>query len=193
MILPDRIAHGVAAGDVRCAYRRWQKPRVTAGSTLLTVAGIVRIDAVSTVESSTVTDDDARAAGYASRTELLATFRGTPTDPVFLIELSWVGADPRDALADTAELAASDVTDIDVLLDRLDARVTWARPVLAHLADEPGATAAHLAARLDMDKDALKRRIRKLKEHGLTRSLSTGYELSPRGRAYLSARNTGTS
>ena len=32
---------------------------------------------------------------------------------------------------------------------------------------------------------AFKRDVRKLKELGLTRSLEVGYELSPRGRAYL--------
>jgi|SRR5690625_932048 len=46
MILTDRIAHAVAAGDVTVTYRRWKHPRVHAGSTSRTVAGIVRIDAI---------------------------------------------------------------------------------------------------------------------------------------------------
>lgn len=46
MILTDRIAHGVADGDVTEAYRRWKHPRVSPGSAFRTVAGIVRIDAI---------------------------------------------------------------------------------------------------------------------------------------------------
>lgn len=187
MILTERIARGVAAGSVTVAFRRWKTPRVEAGSTFRTVGGTVRVDAVDTVDATNLTDADARASGHDSVGELAATFRGAGADPVFRIALSWVGGDPREALAEDADLSAADLAAIDALLDRLDARIRWARPTLRRLADEPATTAATLVEGLDMPKDALKRRIRTLKEHGLTRSLRVGYELSPRGHAYLKA------
>jgi len=101
--------------------------------------------------------------------------------------VAWVGSDAREALAENAVLSPSDIADIDALLDRLDARTPWARTTLNRIAGQPGITAGQLVDGLPLGKDSLKRRIRTLKEHGLTRSLPTGYELSARGRAYLSA------
>lgn len=40
MILTNRIAHGVRAGEVTVAYRRWKRPRVKPGSTFRTGAGV---------------------------------------------------------------------------------------------------------------------------------------------------------
>ena len=64
-----------------------------------------------------------------------------------------------------------------------------ARTTLGRLGQQPGITTAGLAAGPPLDKDSLKRRIRTLKEHGLSRSLPTGYELSARGQTYLSTSN----
>lgn len=187
MILPDRIAHAVAAGEVTVAYRRWRQPRVRRGSTFRTVAGIVRIDAIECIDPERLGETEAQAAGYDSLAGLKDTFRGDDTDPLFRLALSRNGADPRDALADDADLARDDIAGIDALLDRLDAHTPWARDTLARICAEPGISAAALSADLPLGKETLKRRIRTLKEHGLTRSLPVGYELSPRGHAYLSA------
>lgn len=185
MILTDRIAHGVAAGDVTVAYRRWTDTRgIKAGSTLRTVAGIVRIDRVDRVDLENL---DVSAAGYNSRDELVSTLRGDGAVPLWRITLRWIGPDPRDALAANAILTAAEIDEISTVLKKLDARVCWAEPTLYRLADQPGMTAAQLAEGLPIDKDALKRRIRTLKEHGLTRSLQSGYRLSLRGYAYLAS------
>ncbi|WP_157983989.1 hypothetical protein [Nesterenkonia muleiensis] len=187
MILTDRIAHAVAAGEVTVAYRRWKRPRVKPGATFRTVAGLVRVETIESVPAGEVTEDDARRAGYASLDDLTATFRGVEVDPVFRIGLSWVAPDARDALAADADLTPDDVASIDALLDRLDARIPWARTTLARLQREPGITADSLTEGLPVGKESLKRRIRTLKEHGLTLSLQVGYELSDRGHAYLGA------
>ncbi|MEU6643835.1 hypothetical protein ABZ863_14955 [Saccharomonospora sp. NPDC046836] len=187
MILPDRIAHAVAAGDVTVAYRRWRKPRVRAGATFRTVAGIVRIDSIEQVDSDRLGDPEARAAGYDSGEKLKATFRGEPDDPVYRIALSCGGPDSRKDIAADDDLTPDDIAEIDALLDRLDAREPWARATMNHIAEEPGITAGALADRLPIGKESLKRRIRTLKEHGLTRSQPAGYLLSARGRAYLAA------
>ena len=64
-------------------------------------------------------------------------------------------------------------------------RGPWTRQVLRLIAENPGVRAPDLAASLGRDTLAFKRDVRRLKELGLTISLPVGYELSPRGRAYL--------
>ncbi len=65
MLLPARIAEGVRQGSITLAYRRWEQPRVRAGGTQLTSVGIVRFDEVEEVtEPATITEADARAAGF---------------------------------------------------------------------------------------------------------------------------------
>ncbi|MFI7080754.1 hypothetical protein ACIBO1_25955 [Micromonospora sp. NPDC049903] len=187
MILTHEIAHGVAAGQVTVAYRRWIRPRVRPGSTFHTVAGIVRVEAVDRVEAEQLDTTAARDAGYATRDALLSTLRGGEADSLWRITLSWAGPDPRTALAENPVLSPSDIADLDAVLDRLDARTPWARAALDRIGRHPGITAARLADELSIDKDSLKRRLRTLKAHALTRSLPSGYELSARGHAYLSA------
>ena len=50
---------------------------------------------------------------------------------------------------------------------------------------EADAHAVDLAKRMNLERDAFKRDVRKLEELGLTISLDPGYRLSPRGRALL--------
>jgi hypothetical protein len=57
--------------------------------------------------------------------------------------------------------------------------------VLRLVADRPGVRAPDLAASLGRETLPFKRDVRRLKELGLTRSLAVGYQISPRGRAYL--------
>lgn len=187
MILTKRIAYAVASGEVTVAYRRWIEPRVTPGSTFRTVAGVVRVDGIEPVSMSVLTDADARRAGYPTLDELESTFRGDETASLYRVDISWAGPDAREALAADSDLSDEDIAGIDALLDRLDARTPWARSTLESIDQQPGITAAELVADLPMNKESLKRRIRTLKEHGLTRSLRVGYSLSARGRAYLAA------
>jgi hypothetical protein len=79
-------------------------------------------------------------------------------------------------------------------LARLDRRGTdgpWIEPTLAVIERRPGVRAGDLAAELGRDRDRFKVDVRKLKDLGLTISLETGYELSPRGRAVLAALRAG--
>jgi hypothetical protein len=46
-----------------------------------------------------------------------------------------------------------------------------------------------LAEQVGSERAPFKRRVRQLKELGLTESLEVGYRLSPRGERYLSSRN----
>lgn len=77
---------------------------------------------------------------------------------------------------------------MDAALSRLDASSRngpWTASVLTLIAERPGVLAADLAASRGEEKQPFKRRVRRLKELGLTESLRVGYRLSPRGAAFL--------
>jgi DNA-binding IclR family transcriptional regulator len=66
----------------------------------------------------------------------------------------------------------------------MDARARdgqWTARILGAVADKPQTRAADLAQAISMGKASFKRRVRSLKELGLTESLEVGYRLSPRG------------
>jgi hypothetical protein len=179
----------VAAGEITLALRRWRRPTVRAGGTLRTRAGVLAIDSVELVKPEDVTDADARRAGRRDRAELLA---GLPGDGrLYRVRFHRAGPDPRIALRERADLSPDERAEVDRRLARLDAASRhgpWTAQVLRLIAERPGTRAADLAAELGREKLPFKSDVRKLKELGLTESLEVGYRLSPRGRAYLSAR-----
>jgi hypothetical protein len=189
MLLPAAIARGVADGSVTLAFRRWAQPRVRPGSTFRTLAGVLRVDAVTPIDPSSITDDDARAAGARSADEVRRRLRDDDSLTTYRVELSWAGPDPRVALRSDSELSDADVHDIDVRLERLDRASThgpWTMAVLDAIRRRPATRAADLAAEeFGRERDPFKIDVRKLKNLGLTHSLEVGYELSPRGEEYL--------
>ena len=180
VLFKRRQLDGIAAGTVTLAFRRWERPRVKAGTRLRTAVGVVAIDAVQEVDD--VTTDEARRAGVTSRAEALGEGR---SGRLYRIELRFEGADPRLALR------AGEPTPED--FRRLERMGPWTYDVLRAIADKPGVRAADLAAGLGREKRPFKADVRKLKELGLTESLPTGYRLSPRGRAVLLSFDVGSS
>lgn len=72
-------------------------------------------------------------------------------------------------------------------LARIDAASPrpWTTRYLKLIAEQPGIVSRVLATQVDADVPPFKRRVRQLKELGLTESLEVGYRLSLRGRAVL--------
>lgn len=191
------IAEGIRDGTVTQAFRRWDAPRVKVGSTQLTPTGVVRFDAVTRLRDPTrLTERDARQAGVkdlatlqkflAPRTAKPSARGGKGGQHVYRIRLSWAGDDPRISLRgnvpDDDELA-----DLAQRLTRLDQRPTgpWTREILEWIRDHPRVVSKELAALRGVELLSMKVDIRKLKALGLTISHEVGYELSPRGAAYL--------
>lgn len=190
MIFQRRFLDGLADGSITVAFRRWRRPTVRSGGTLLTAAGEIGITSVSETSLDDITEADARRAGYASlaalRVELLERDEGA----FYRIELGTLRADPRIALRETATLTDTDRRTLLEKLARLDAHAAapWTHRVLALIREHPGLRAADLCRLAGQDKDVFKPNVRKLKALGLTESLEVGYRLSPRGAALLDAR-----
>jgi hypothetical protein len=188
VLISRATAEGIADGSITVAFRRWDRPRVRPGGTQRTGIGVIRFDGVEQVDAATLTEDDATRAGVRSLAVLLRLLDRRDGAHVYRVRVSLAGEDPRVALREQAELSAEDRRAVDVRLDRMDAaRATgpWTREVLRLIAERPGVRAPDLAASLGRETLPFKRDVRKLKELGLTRSLEVGYEISPRGRAYL--------
>ena len=188
VLISRATAEGIADGSVTLAFRRWDRPRVRPGGTQRTVAGVIRFDSVEEVDPATLTEDDAARAGVRSLADLLRLLDRRDGAHVYRMRVGPAGDDPRVALREQAELSDDDRRALDAQLDRWDAARAagpWTRQVLRLIAEQPGVRAPDLAAGLGRETLPFKRDVRKLKELGLTRSLEVGYEISPRGRAYL--------
>jgi hypothetical protein len=184
----------VADGSVTVTFRRWRRRQVIAGHRYRTghrIVGriMIEVDDVREIDPASITDADARRAGFPDAETLVEQLRGEAGLPVYRIAFHVVDEpDPRSVLAASAELSVADREEIDRRLDRLDRASKigpWTRAVLAVIAAQPATRAADLAAGFGRETQPFKNDVRKLKNLGLTESLEVGYRLSPRGRAYL--------
>jgi hypothetical protein len=150
VLFKQAFLDGIQAGTITLAFRRWQRPTVKAGGTLLTAVGQLSIGDVRPVTLAEITAADARRAGWESlkalRKELRRGGRGGSgnsrgrgregadgddgvgdadgdgdSGQIYRIELGALRADPRVALrAEGLDDKAAD--DLRGRLDRLDAR-----------------------------------------------------------------------
>jgi hypothetical protein len=188
MLFEQRLWDGLANGSVTVTFRRWRQPRARAGARHRTPAGVLAVDAVTEVDPAAITEDDARAAGFASLAELRRRLDRHGDGPVYRVDFHHAGADPREALRRRRQLPAEDLAGLLARLDRLDRAGRdgpWTAATLRLIGDRPGVRAADLAAAAGRARHPFKTDVRKLKELGLTESLEVGYRLSPRGRALL--------
>lgn len=188
MLLDSETLAGIARGEIQLAFRRWKRPTVRSGGTLLTGAGQLQIGSVSAVRLESITLREAELAGYSSLKTLVAELNRLPEGDVYRIEVLSLREDPRIALRE-APLSASDLDNLRARLTRLDRAASdgpWTRRTLEAIRDYPGRRAADLCKVVRQDRDPFKTNVRKLKNLGLTISLEVGYRLSARGAAYLS-------
>ena len=189
MLIPAKVADGIASGDVTVQFRWWKRPTVKAGGTLRSRVGVLKIEAVDAIAVRDIKAADARAAGYATRAEAVRDQAryAAPDRRLYRIRFRPGGTDPRVALRQDDRLSDEDVAAIGTRLARMDAgkRGAWTRRTLELIRDHPETRAADLAGREGMEKLPWKADVRRLKELGLTESLPVGYRLSPRGKAYL--------
>ena len=187
MLLRMAVLERIVSGEIALVFRRWRRPTVRGGGSLRTALGVLRIVDVTAVAEAEISESDAGRAGFSSRAALLDGL-GAREGQVYRIAVEYAGTDPRVALRQQDDLSAAEIEQIIGKLKRLDARSRagpWTARVLAAIEAQPGVVSGTLAELLDCDRDWLKPQVRKLKNLGLTVSLATGYELSPRGRVVL--------
>jgi hypothetical protein len=187
MILDRRTLDRIARGEVTLAFRRWRRPTVRSGGTLLTAAGQLEIGTVAEIAIDTITAGEAARAGYPSRAALVEALHHRTEGDIYRIEFGALRPDPRIALR-KAPPGAQEIAILRRRLDRLDAAAPdgpWTRRTLQVIRDHPAVRAADLCRLVGQERDRFKPNVRKLKALGLTISLEVGYRLSPRGEAFL--------
>jgi hypothetical protein len=187
VIFRQEFLDGIRNGRITVAFRRWRRPSVKSGGTLLTPAGQLQIESVTRVAIQTISAADARRAGYESRDELIEELARRPEGDVYRVEFGDLQADPRIALRESVP----DSDGLDALaarLRRLDTRAggqPWTLRVLETIESHPAIRAGDLCVMVGQEKMPFKLNVRKLKALGLTESLEVGYRLSPRGKNLL--------
>jgi hypothetical protein len=191
MLFRQDSLDGIRDGRITLAFRRWRRPTVRTGGTLMLPIGQLRIVEVRRIAEDDITDKDARRAGYASRQVLLEELSGRAEGTLYRIELGALGPDPRIALRMRESLSDGELAALSGKLAKLDANAPggpWTRRVLELIRDNPAVRAGDLCQAVQMERLPFKAYVRKLKALGLTESLEVGYRLSPRGEALLSVR-----
>ena len=183
MLFRQDILQGIAEGRVTLAFRRWRRAPPADGAQLRSPVGVLSLDRVTVIDEGDITAEDIRRTGM-SAAELRSSVAGEGT--LLRIELRLLGEDPRLALRETMP-APGDLEAIVTRLARMDSASStrWTTSYLEMIGHHPGVVARLLAPRVRAELPVFKRRVRQLKELGLTESLEVGYRLSPRGRAVL--------
>ena|SRR5690606_18457876 len=175
-------------GKIYTAFRKWIRPSVSESGTLLTPVGQLRIKSLNKVEYDQITDDEVVQAGYEHREELDKELAFKDSGDIYRIEFELEGVDPRIELRENVEISNDEMTKVIAKLKRLDASgkvKNWTYKVIEIVDSEPGKYAIEYSSKLGYEKEWFKLNIRKLKNLGLTISLTDGYEISPRGKVVL--------
>lgn len=191
MLIKQHILERIARGEVDLAFRRWKRPTVKVGGTLLTAVGQLKFTKVEPIDESRLNTRDAHRAGFDDLAELQKQLAEAPNETLYRIAFKLVGPDPRIALRENDALSDDDLAAVRESLARLDRHAEdgpWTAEILELIRRYPEESAAELARLSGRDKEWLKLNVRKLKNLGLTESLNPGYRLSSRGSIVMMKR-----
>jgi hypothetical protein len=195
LLFQKRFHAGLQSGAVSVTFRRWKKTHVKPGGRYRChPIGVLVVDSVELVQAKDITATDAESSGFRSRDELMEYLASgpagelQPSSTVFRVTLHHGGDGDRVEGALDDLLTPEDIDAIDQKLARMDASEPWTRKTLRLIEKNPRIAASQLAAKLGRETLPFKVDVRKLKRLGLTQSFEVGYEVSPRGRAFLAAR-----
>jgi hypothetical protein len=189
MLFERRLREGIHEGRIVLMFRRWNRCQAVAGHRYRTGSDIIEVDAVDLVTQRDIDVGQASEAGYATVKELVANLRGDKKTSLYRIKFHRVNEpDPRDELAAQKELTSRELAALTARLTKMDnsgSHGPWTRAVLTQIAEHPATVSTILAHTLGWERQDFKLHVRRLKQLGLTISLDVGYQLSPRGKAYL--------
>ena len=192
LLFKKAFFEGLTSGTTTLTFRRWSKPHVKVGGRYRChPIGVLEVDELTVVTVKSITARDARDAGFPSRDALVAYLAELgPLDDaseVHRVALRFAGDGDRVAIALDDQLTGEQVADLRARLARFDANGRWTMQAFSLIDAQPRVAASKLAASLSRETVPFKEDVRKLKKLGLTQSFEVGYEISPRGRAYLAA------
>jgi hypothetical protein len=150
MLFRQDSLDGIRDGRITLAFRRWRRPTVRTGGTLMLPIGQLQISEVRPIGEDDITDEDATRAGYASRQALRDELAARAEGTLFRIELGALGPDPRIALRMRASLSDDELAAVRGKLAILDANAAqgpWTRRVLQLIRDNPAVRAGDLCHR----------------------------------------------
>jgi hypothetical protein len=185
VLFPNRLHDGLRDGSITLTFRNWTRPQAKVGGRYRTGGGDLVVESIAPVEVRSISDAEARNAGFAVAAAMCREMRWTDD-----LVVQRIAFHREDATPPPPPPTLDDDT-IDGRLDRLDvisATGPWTRATLDVIARRPGVRAGDLAAELGRERLPFKADVRKLKRLGLTESLEVGYRLSARGRAYVARR-----
>ncbi len=187
MLFDAATLRGLAEGRVDRTFRRWTVVRPRVGSRFTTAVGVVEVTSIRRVTAADLDDQAAQWAGFTSVAALQQWTSAKGSGDLYEVGIRVAGPDPRIALRAEDSLAPAALAGLAATLDRMDraAEKPWTRQMLAQIRQRPGVVSTELAAELGQERPAYKLRVRRLKTLGLTESLRVGYQLSPRGEAFL--------
>lgn len=197
MILFEKRFHeGIVAGATTLTFRSWKTPRVKPGGRYRChPIGVLEVDEVSVVKVGSISEADAKSAGFESKEALLSYIakraEGGDEHSVVRVRFHHGGDGDRVSLALDDALDADTRRVIAEKLKKMDERSEhgpWTKKALALIEKNPRVAASKLAPKLGRETKSFKADIVKLKKLGLTQSFEVGYEISPRGRAFLAGR-----
>ncbi len=197
MLLFQRKFHeGLVNGSVTLTFRLWDTARVKPGSRYRChPIGVLEVDAVDRIRIRGISQEDAQRSGFSSRDELLEYLRSlarthlTEETELFRVRLHYAGDGDRVSVALETDLSPEEIARISARLSKMDATSKagpWTRQTLSLIESHPRVAASKLAKMAGRETAPFKADVVKLKKLGLTQSFEVGYEISPRGRVFLS-------
>lgn len=189
MLFKQKDLEGIKAGNITLSFRNWKKLSVNVGSEIKTTVGVVKIGSIREVKLEDITDEEAKAAGFASAKSLTGLLASQKEGKIYKIAVTYLQEDPRIELREQNIITEEEFNEIKKALENLDkfSKVgKWTIKTLQAIRENPKMKSADLAVITKKEKEWLKLNVRKLKGLGLTISHEPGYSLSPRGEVYLS-------
>ncbi len=194
LLFQKKFHQGIVDGAVTVTFRLWARARVRPGGRYRChPIGVVEVDSVTRMRAGEIEAADASRAGFPDRAALFAYL--AEIDPqfgggfeVFRIGFHYGGDGDRVAGALETELSPEQACEITARLERLDRNARggpWTEATLALIRAHPRVAASRLAREVGRETAPFKADVVKLKKLGLTQSFEVGYEISPRGLAYL--------
>ncbi|GAB3689409.1 hypothetical protein GCM10027597_44370 [Saccharopolyspora tripterygii] len=186
--MSDRIARGVAAGEITETYFRWPSPHARPGARVPTRRGLVEITSVTEIDPASLTDHDAARAGFTTAAGLHASLdrhRGR----TYRLALAHLGPveQPHPAPEALDERTRGRLQAQLARLDLATPRGPWTRHVLEALRRHPGLSPAELADQQQRPVSRAKTDIWRLRELGLIDTTGQGLHLSALALSYLEA------